>query len=48
MKVMEICRMLKDGYIEKLGDSMEKLRQRVANYFNQCVTKYNKQLRAEF
>ena len=40
--------MLKDGYIERLGDSIEKLRQTVMNYFNQCVTKYNKQLRPEF
>ena len=40
--------MLKDGYIERLGDSIEKLRQTVMNYFNQCVTKYKKQLRAQF
>jgi hypothetical protein len=37
-----------EWYIERLGESMEKCRQTVMNYFNQCVTKYNKQLRAEF
>jgi hypothetical protein len=40
--------MLKDSYIQRLGESIDKCRQTVMNYFNQCVTKYNKQLRAEF
>ena len=48
MKVMEIFGMVKEGYIERHEDSMEKLRQTVMNYFNQCVTKYKKQLRAQF
>ena len=47
VKVMEIFGFLKDGYIERLGKSMNKCRQTVMNYFNQCITKYNKQLRVE-
>ena len=48
VKVMEIFGMVEEGYIERHQDSMEKLRRTVMNYFNQCVTKYKKHLRAQF
>ena len=40
--------MVEEGYIKRHQDSMEKLRQTVMHNFNQCVTKYEKQLRAQF
>jgi hypothetical protein len=48
VKVMEIFGMVEEGNIKRHQDSMEKLRRTVMNYFNQCVTKYKKQLRAQF
>jgi hypothetical protein len=45
---MEIFGMVEEGNIKRHQDSMEKLRQTVMNYFNQCVTKYKKQLSAQF